>query len=115
MSDGQAANVGSALEMALSCVLEGSHRSIADQSLFSEFHAMQVNQWNQHQLEPLNMTFQEAISTQVRLQPNARGELRPSFRRAASLGDVTRNEEAPLLFSAPGIYNCEDANLIISC
>ncbi|KAH6703127.1 hypothetical protein BKA61DRAFT_740198 [Leptodontidium sp. MPI-SDFR-AT-0119] len=71
LSDGQADNVGSALEMALACVLEHSHRSVADQSLFSDHHTMQVNQWNQHHLEPLDITFHEAISTRARAQPHA--------------------------------------------
>lgn len=78
LSDGQADNVGSALEMALACVLEHSHRSVADQSLFSDHHTMQVNQWNQHHLEPLDITFHEAISTRARAQPHATGE-RMSF------------------------------------
>ncbi|KAH7388999.1 hypothetical protein BKA64DRAFT_711107 [Cadophora sp. MPI-SDFR-AT-0126] len=71
LSHGQAANVGSALEMALSCVVEGSHRSIGDQSLFSNYHATKVKQWNRHNLEPLNLTFHDAISNRVKLQPDA--------------------------------------------
>ncbi|CZS96958.1 uncharacterized protein RAG0_06072 [Rhynchosporium agropyri] len=71
LSDGQARNVASAFEMALSCVLEGSHRSIADQSLFSQHHAAQVKQWNQLDLELLDLTFHEAISHGARLNPDA--------------------------------------------
>ncbi|KAF8860374.1 hypothetical protein BDZ45DRAFT_800950 [Acephala macrosclerotiorum] len=71
LSNGQAANVASALERALICVITGTHQTVGEQHLFSEYHRRQVDDWNQLRPESQNMTFHEAISIQVRAQPDA--------------------------------------------
>ncbi|CZR70233.1 uncharacterized protein PAC_20134 [Phialocephala subalpina] len=71
LSTGQAANVASALERALICVITGIHQNVGEQHLFSDHHRHQVDKWNQFRPESQNMTFHDAISTQVRAQPDA--------------------------------------------
>jgi non-ribosomal peptide synthetase component F len=71
LSKGQAANVASSLEKALSCVLNGAQETVGEQHLFSEHHQRQVNEWNRDRPEWIDLTLHEAIATQVRSQPDA--------------------------------------------
>lgn len=71
LSEDSAANVASALEMALRCILDHTDQPVGEQSLFSPYHQQQVNGWNQDRPENMNMTFHEAISQRVQIQPEA--------------------------------------------
>lgn len=71
LSNGQAANVASALERALLCVLNGITETVGEQYLFSDYHQEQVNGWNRNRPEWTDLTLHEAIATQVRAQPDA--------------------------------------------
>ncbi|KFY79912.1 hypothetical protein V499_01170 [Pseudogymnoascus sp. VKM F-103] len=71
LSKGQAANVASSLEKALSCVLSGAQETVGEQHLFSEHHQRQVNEWNRDRPEWIDLTLHEAIATRVRSQPDA--------------------------------------------
>ncbi|KAJ5050964.1 uncharacterized protein L3040_002831 [Drepanopeziza brunnea f. sp. 'multigermtubi'] len=61
LSDGQALNVSSSMEMALLCVLQETHRSVGEQSLFSEHHQRQVKQWDRHPPEEQNLSLHGAM------------------------------------------------------
>lgn len=71
LSKGQAANVASALERAVLCVLNGALGTVGDQHLFSDYHREQVDRWNQNRPEWTDLTLHEAMATQVKIQPEA--------------------------------------------
>ncbi|KFY06569.1 hypothetical protein V492_07948 [Pseudogymnoascus sp. VKM F-4246] len=71
ISKGQAANIASALERAVLCVLNGALGTVGDQHLFSDYHREQVDRWNQNRPEWTDLTLHEAMATQVKIQPDA--------------------------------------------
>jgi len=71
LSDGSAANVASALEMAIRCILDYTDLPVGEQNLFSPHHQRQVDKWNQSRPESINMTLHGAISARARIQLDA--------------------------------------------
>lgn len=71
LSEGSASNIGSALEMALRCIIDHTDEPVGEQSLFSSYHQQQVNEWNQSRPESTNITLHEAFLSGVRIQPDA--------------------------------------------
>lgn len=116
LSEGQAANVGAAIEMAILRVLNDQHKSIREQSLFSDFHQNQVREWNAQRPETLHLTLHEAVNTQVIVQPDALAVIawdeQWTFREVDVLSStlahhlvaigVTRGDKIPLLFEKSG-------------